>query len=100
MPDESSTNSPCDGPQVTCAPGVPNCNDTLRELEMFLDSELSADARQAIEAHLNGCTHCLEAFDFHAELKAIIHTKCCNDEVPPGLMAKIEQCFGEDLLDG
>jgi anti-sigma factor (TIGR02949 family) len=74
-----------------------DCNDTLRELELFLDSELSDDARTAIQSHLSGCTHCLETFDFHAELKTIIAAKCRNDELPPGLMSKIEQCFGDDL---
>ncbi len=74
-----------------------DCNDTLRELELFLDSELSDDARTAIQSHLQGCTHCLETFDFHAELKTVIAAKCRNDELPPGLLSRIEQCFGDEL---
>ncbi len=73
-----------------------DCNDTLRELEVFLDQELTDDARQSIHHHLEGCPDCLQAFDFHAELRIVIATKCHNDQMPAGLMAKIEQCFGED----
>jgi len=74
-----------------------NCNETLRELEQFLDQELSDEAREVIHAHLGGCEHCLEAFDFHAELKMVIAAKCHNDEVPPELLARIQQCFGDDV---
>ena len=73
-----------------------DCNETLRELEQFLDHELSDEAREVIHAHLGGCDHCLEAFDFHAELKMVIAAKCRNDAVPPELLARIRQCFGED----
>ena len=75
---------------------MPDCNETLRELELFLDHELSENAREVIHSHLQGCPDCLQAFDFHAELRIVIASKCRNDEMPPGLMAKIQQCFGDD----
>jgi anti-sigma factor (TIGR02949 family) len=74
-----------------------DCNETLRELESFLDHELSASAHDAIRSHLGGCHDCLELFDFHAELKLVIAEKCHNDEMPTGLLSRIERCFGEDL---
>lgn len=74
-----------------------DCNETLRELETFLDDELADDTRAAIKAHLGGCLDCLQAFDFHAELRTVISEKCRNDEMPPGLLSKIELCFGEDF---
>lgn len=74
-----------------------DCNETLRELEAFLDGELSSDAQVSIHAHLEGCMDCLQAFDFHAELRTVVRDKCRNDEMPPTLLAKIEQCFGEDI---
>ena len=75
-----------------------DCNDTLRELEAFLDNELSGDTLHAIRAHLDGCMDCLQAFDFHAELKIVVAKKCRSDEMPPGLLAKIANCFGDDYL--
>jgi mycothiol system anti-sigma-R factor len=73
------------------------CGETIRELETFLDNELSDDARAQIQEHLDGCVDCLQAFDFQAELKAVIRLKCRNDEIPPGLLAKIERCFDTDF---
>ena len=74
-----------------------DCNETLRELETFLDGALTDDVRATIQAHIGGCHDCLETFEFHAELRQVISTKCHNDEMPPGLMSKIEQCFGADI---
>jgi mycothiol system anti-sigma-R factor len=74
-----------------------DCNQTLRELDVFLDGELSDEQQAAITHHLNGCMDCLGAFDFHAELKSVVSQKCQNDEMPPGLLAKIELCFGTDF---
>ena len=74
-----------------------DCNETLRELDVFLDGELSDDQLAAIKHHLDGCMDCLGAFDFHAELKIVVREKCNNDEMPPDLLSKIEMCFGADL---
>ncbi|HEX4983976.1 MAG TPA: zf-HC2 domain-containing protein [Ilumatobacteraceae bacterium] len=73
------------------------CGETIRDLEKFLDNELSDDARSQIQEHLDGCVDCLQAFDFQAELRAVIRLKCRNDEIPPGLLAKIERCFDTDF---
>ena len=78
----------CDGP---------DCRETIRELDTFLDDELSDSARTAIRNHLNGCVDCLQAFDFHAELKQVIAQKCQNDEMPPDLLSRIERCFDTDF---
>ncbi len=42
---------------------------------------------------------CLQAFDFQAELKAVIAEKCRRDLMPPGLLSRIEQCLEADLDD-
>jgi anti-sigma factor (TIGR02949 family) len=74
-----------------------NCADAIRELEAFLDGSLSEGGHTAIHAHLAGCTDCLQAFDFQAELRQVIAAKCRNDEMPAGLLSRIEQCFNEDF---
>ena len=76
-----------------------DCNETLRELERYLDGELGGPTRQAIQNHLDGCLDCLSAFDFHAELRIVIQRKCHQDELPAGLLEKIESCFGLDDLE-
>ena len=74
-----------------------DCAPTLRELDVFLDGELSDHQHAAIRHHLEGCMDCLGAFDFHAELKIVVAQKCNNDEMPPDLLGKIERCFGTDF---
>lgn len=73
-----------------------DCNETLRELEAYLDGELHPHAQHAVQAHLDGCLDCLQAFDFHAELRMVITEKCRTDELPPGLLDRIRRCFGDD----
>ncbi len=74
-----------------------DCDETLRELDAFLDDELSSEVRTHLQEHLGACTDCLSAFDFHAELKLAIRRKCSNEEMPPGLMSRIESCLEEDI---
>ena len=77
-------------------PDLPDCNETIRELDAFLDDELSTEVRAQIHAHLGSCNDCLQAFDFHAELKTMIAHRC-RDELPPGLLERIERCFDTAL---
>jgi mycothiol system anti-sigma-R factor len=72
-----------------------DCNETIRELDAFLDGELPDEVRTHIHAHLDSCMDCLQAFDFQAELKLAIRRKCNSDQLPDGLLAKIEVCFTE-----
>ncbi len=74
-----------------------DCEETLRDLYAFLDHEVAPSTREHIEHHLAGCLDCLQAYDFHAELRTVIKEKC-RDEVPPGLMDRVRACFGE--VDG
>ena len=74
-----------------------DCSQTLKELDLFLDSELSDDARESIRHHLDACPDCLSAFDFHAELKQVIAVKCQENEMPADLLVRIEKCFDTDF---
>lgn len=76
-----------------------DCAETLRELETFLDDELSPDAVAHIRGHLDGCVDCQQAFEFHAELRQVVQAKCRGDELPAGLLDRIRSCFGDDLVD-
>ena len=59
-------------------------------------SDLPDDDRLLVDQHLLECTDCLSAYDFQAELKIVIATKCRTDAMPTELLAKIESCFGID----
>lgn len=68
------------------------CEEALDTLYAFLDGELTADKRKAIQHHLDECSPCLETYDFEAELKTVIARKC-RDHVPEGLRAKVESAL-------
>ena len=66
------------------------CVDALEELYTFLDGELTVEKREHIRVHLDDCNPCLETFDFEAELRIVISTKC-RESVPESLKEKIRE---------
>ena len=76
-----------------------DCEETLRELEAFLDGELTADDLSLVRSHIDGCMDCLQAYDFYAELRVVIKQKCREQEVPPGLLDRVKSCFGDDAAE-
>lgn len=68
--------------------GPADCESVLRELYTFLDGELTSGRRQAIERHLDACHDCIGAYDFEAELKIVIASRC-HDEAPASLRGRI-----------
>lgn len=83
--------------EITGVCDEPDCMATVRELDVFLDGELSPDAQAQIRHHLDDCPDCNHTFDFHAELKTVIQRKCADEEMPPDLLSRIEQCFNTDF---
>ena len=65
-----------------------DCSEAIHRLYHFLDGELNENTRGLIKQHLDECSPCLEAFDFEAELRVVIATRC-REEVPPELRARI-----------
>jgi mycothiol system anti-sigma-R factor len=76
-----------------------DCNETLQELYRYLDGELTVEHRVAVQGHLDGCLDCLQAFDFHAELRTVIARRCRDEVVPTSLLARLESCFGVTFDD-
>lgn len=70
-----------------------HCDETLHELYHFLDGELTEERRAHIRAHLEGCPPCFEAFDFEAELKIVIQSRC-QERVPDDLRRRIAEAIG------
>ena len=79
---------------VSALSGGGDCQDALHTLYDFLDGELTADRRAAIQKHLDQCAPCLDAFDFEAELKAVV-ARSCRDQVPDSLRQKIANAITE-----
>jgi mycothiol system anti-sigma-R factor len=82
-----------------------DCEAALAEIYTYLDGELTDEKRLLIAGHLEGCNPCIEAFDFEAELRMVISTRCRNDDVPETLRIRIAEKLtliarGDDVDDG
>jgi mycothiol system anti-sigma-R factor len=60
------------------------CQEAIHRLYHYLDGELTEERRRAIQAHLDECNPCLEAYDFEAELRSIVAGHC--REQPPSTL--------------
>ena len=65
-----------------------DCREAVARLYHYLDGELTADRRALIQRHLSGCTNCIEAFEFEAELRILISQRC-RDAVPDAVRSRI-----------
>jgi mycothiol system anti-sigma-R factor len=74
------------------------CSDALHELYHFLDGEvLTEDARRHIAQHLEECPPCGEKYNFEAELKLLIRSRC-RDAVPESLRIRIATAIDHERL--
>ena len=66
----------------------PNCNDAIHTLYEFLDGELTPARKAEIQAHLEACLPCWQAYDFEAELKMMISQRC-REQAPSSLQQRV-----------
>jgi mycothiol system anti-sigma-R factor len=65
-----------------------DCMETVHRLYHYLDGELTDARRSEIARHLDDCSPCLNAFDFEADLRRLIASRC-KDHVPEHLRERI-----------
>ena len=70
-----------------------DCSAALQELYWFLDGELTSERRADIRHHLDHCFDCLETFEFEAELRTMISSKCKGDVVPDRLRRRVVEAI-------
>ncbi len=73
----------------------PDCTQTLREIESFLDGELTVDVQTMVELHLSGCNPCMDRSEFRRHLKEMIAAKCTGDAPSPELVVRIKALIQE-----
>ena len=88
------TMSDSDFPNDPCAGSDP-CRQAVAELYTYVDGELDDVTRATIAKHLDDCSPCLEAFEFHDELKTVVAQKC-RESVPEELRARILAAITSD----
>ncbi len=65
-----------------------DCLEAVAKLTEFLDGELTDERRAAIQVHLDDCSHCLGAFGFQEELRAVVNQRC-RSRLPDGLKRRV-----------
>jgi anti-sigma factor (TIGR02949 family) len=73
----------------------PECEEALRDIERFLDGEMGPPRSLEVDAHLKGCSPCMERADFKRHVKDLVASRCSSDEVPAGLKVKVMQMLSE-----
>lgn len=68
----------------------PECEETLRQIERWLDGECDPAAHLQVNTHLNGCHPCMQRVEFRRRLKVVIQTKCVGDAIPVDLQDKLK----------
>ncbi len=71
------------------------CRDAVEALYEYLDGELDDTKRSRIQAHLDGCGSCFEAYDFEAELRLVVKARC-EEPMPDALKSRILEALGGD----
>ena len=69
-------------------PEIVGCREAMAKLYSFLDGDLTEQRREAVQRHLDECSPCVQAYDFEAELKKVLATRC-KDSVPESLKERI-----------
>lgn len=72
-----------------------NCEETLREIERFLDGETEIDLTAAVHRHIADCHPCGERAEFQRHLKVLIAKKCGTEAVPPALLDRVTALIHE-----
>ena len=67
----------------------PLCQETLEEIERFLDGELDLTVQTRIEHHLSDCNPCMQRAEFRRHLKVMVSEKCTERSAPPELSDRI-----------
>ncbi len=73
-----------------------DCNEVLREVELYLDGELPADQSRVIAEHLVTCWPCQERAEFRTALQLLVASKCTRDAMPATLVSRIRLVIEEE----
>lgn len=82
----ATTDDPANGLQ----PSPIDCEVALRQVFEFIDSELSDNDRDAMNAHLKTCQSCFSRVEFEKLIKSKVNA-LRDDEPAPHLSARIQK---------
>jgi mycothiol system anti-sigma-R factor len=62
-----------------------DCQETARQLNGYVDRELSEEEVKQVRSHLDDCPPCQHCFEFQAELKRLVRKECSSEDTPERL---------------
>jgi mycothiol system anti-sigma-R factor len=65
------------------------CEQVLRDVWLFLDNEMDAGARAAVQRHLEDCSPCLDEKDLEQKFKDLVHRTCGGERAPEQLRSRL-----------
>ena len=68
------------------------CRQLAELLIDYVSGELPPEQEERLRQHLDACPPCLDAYDFEADLRAVV-SKRCRDRVPPELQQRIAEAI-------
>lgn len=68
------------GKKITC----------LEMLQIILDGNATEDQHQYFKSHMDECMPCYKSFELDMQIRQLIKSKCCGDQVPPDLIERIK----------
>lgn len=72
--------SSADGKKVTC----------LEMLQAILDGDTTEEQQQYFRKHMDECMPCYKSHELDMQIKQLIKSKCCGNNVPADLVEKIK----------
>jgi mycothiol system anti-sigma-R factor len=73
-----------------------DCDRTIADLHLYLANELLPHSHNLVQEHLRACPSCLQAFDFHAELRSVVSRKAKERALPASLQQRLAETFSLD----
>jgi anti-sigma factor (TIGR02949 family) len=64
------------------------CDQILKEIELYLDSELGTEQAAALAEHLSECRSCFDRTEFQRRINQIVGTRC-RSETPAHLWRRV-----------
>jgi mycothiol system anti-sigma-R factor len=71
------------------------CEQALRQIELYLDGELASLERVDVERHLGACSDCYGHSEFQRRLKEMLRETCGCKDVPESLLERVQALFAE-----
>lgn len=68
-----------------------DCQQALKQIELFLDGELDPSLHAEVRQHLGECGPCTDRSEFQRHLKELLKAKCGCDDVPAHLMERVSR---------